>query len=118
MSWIPGDKMTSILRDQWPGTLSEMTKWVVEEAPSTYALLYAREIVETLIRFEAHDATAMRNILDSTEILQEDAGEHIDVKMDALTALNRRISALGLEQPVDVTPYLTEQSEGPASRST
>lgn len=58
-----------------------------------YALLYAREIVETLIRFEAHDATAIHKILTEKAALSEYARAHIEVKMEALTALNRRISS-------------------------
>jgi len=83
-----------------------MIRWVINDSPSVYAFLYAREIVETVIRAEAHDAVAKANVRNSATYLQNYGLETIEKKIKALTVLNERVAALGLDRPINVDKYV------------
>jgi len=61
-----------------------------------------RETIETYIRADASDATAIANISEQPGSPTDYASEPIGVKVSALKVVNLRINHLGIDQPIAV----------------
>ncbi|GAA4535215.1 hypothetical protein GCM10023175_00490 [Pseudonocardia xishanensis] len=102
MSWPPEAKISEVVGGDWPVSLRSFAQWAVADAPSIYLLHCAQEIVESLIRADALDVTALKNVCQLSGVAAAYSTESIHQKMDALRIINVRIAAMGLDQPLNM----------------